>query len=200
LSKDGNENEVLFLDSGGLPCTVNPSLPMPIRGLREQAYREGKVVYCNDFLKSDWVKLMPKGHVILRNVLFAPLIIGKKVVGIIGLANKPDGFNKLDAKMAMAFGEIASVALMNSRVLETLEEIVEERTQQLKDSERLSAIGETAGMVGHDLRNPLQTVTGETFLAKSELKNIPDSPAKSNLEENIKHHRRPDRLHGQNRL
>ncbi len=66
-----------------------------------------------------------------------------------------------------------------------LEELVQERTQQLKDAERLTAIGETAGMVGHDLRNPLQTVAGETFLAKDELKNIPDSPAKRNLEENV---------------
>jgi PAS domain S-box-containing protein len=66
-----------------------------------------------------------------------------------------------------------------------LEELVQERTQQLRDAERLSAIGETAGMVGHDLRNPLQTVTGETFLAKSELKSIPESDAKRNLEESI---------------
>ena len=66
-----------------------------------------------------------------------------------------------------------------------LEELVQERTQQLKDAERLTAIGETAGMVGHDLRNPLQTVTGETFLAKDELKSLPDSPAKRNLEENV---------------
>ncbi len=66
-----------------------------------------------------------------------------------------------------------------------LEDLVEERTQQLRNAERLSAIGETAGMVGHDLRNPLQTVTGETFLAKDELKLLPDSPAKANLEENI---------------
>ena len=34
-----------------------------------------------------------------------------------------------------------------------LEELVEERTKQLKDSERLAAIGATAGMVGHDIRN-----------------------------------------------
>jgi PAS domain S-box-containing protein len=66
-----------------------------------------------------------------------------------------------------------------------LEELVQERTQQLKETERLTAIGETAGMVGHDLRNPLQTVTGETYLAKTELKDLPDSPAKRNLEETI---------------
>jgi len=33
-SADGMENDLVFLDGGGLPCTVDPSLPMPIRGLR----------------------------------------------------------------------------------------------------------------------------------------------------------------------
>ena len=50
-----------------------------------------------------------------------------------------------------------------------LEELVEERTKQLKDSERLAAIGATAGMVGHDIRNPLQAITGDLYLAKTEL-------------------------------
>ncbi|HTY75676.1 MAG TPA: ATP-binding protein, partial [Candidatus Nanoarchaeia archaeon] len=66
-----------------------------------------------------------------------------------------------------------------------LEELVQERTQQLKDSERLTAIGETAGMVGHDLRNPLQTITGETYLAKKELSKLPENEARANLQESI---------------
>ncbi|MGB9371120.1 MAG: PAS domain S-box protein, partial [Halobacteriota archaeon] len=37
-----------------------------------------------------------------------------------------------------------------------LEELVEKRTAQLRDIERLAGIGETAAMIGHDLRNPLQ--------------------------------------------
>lgn len=39
-----------------------------------------------------------------------------------------------------------------------LETLVEERTKQLKDKERLAGIGETAGMIGHDIRNPLQAM------------------------------------------
>src|SRR5208337_2262801 len=73
LSDTGKENEVLFLDSGGLPCTVNPSLPMPIRGLRGEVYNTGKVAIENDFPKSEWQKFSPEGHVILQNVMFAPL-------------------------------------------------------------------------------------------------------------------------------
>ena len=62
LGRDGTENEVLFLDSGGLPCSVDPSLPMPIRGLRAEAYRTGKTAYDNDFPNSEWLRLLPAGH------------------------------------------------------------------------------------------------------------------------------------------
>jgi len=59
-----------------------------------------------------------------------------------------------------------------------LEKLVEERTNQLKDSERLAAIGATAGMVGHDIRNPLQTITSDVYLAKTELASTPESEGK----------------------
>ena len=52
LSKDKTQNEVLFLDMGGLPCDVDPDLPMPIRGLRAEAYSTGRVVYENNFQQS----------------------------------------------------------------------------------------------------------------------------------------------------
>ncbi|MGA7105468.1 MAG: PAS domain S-box protein, partial [Candidatus Deferrimicrobiaceae bacterium] len=57
--------------------------------------------------------------------------------------------------------------------------------KQLKDTERLAAIGLTAGMVGHDIRNPLQAITGEIYLAKTELDPAPDSDAKKNVLENL---------------
>ncbi len=66
-----------------------------------------------------------------------------------------------------------------------LEKIVEDHTKQLKDSERLVAIGQTAGMVGHDLRNPLQTVTGELYLAKNAVESLPAGEVKSTLEESL---------------
>ena len=66
-----------------------------------------------------------------------------------------------------------------------LERLVEERTKQLKDSERLAAIGATAGMVGHDIRNPLQSIISDVFLAKTELASIPDSEEKKNALESM---------------
>ncbi len=50
-----------------------------------------------------------------------------------------------------------------------LERLVEERTKQLRDTERLATIGATAGMVGHDIRNPLQAITSDVYLVKTDL-------------------------------
>ncbi len=134
LSEDGLTNELVFLDAGGLPCTVDPSLSMPLRGLRELACRNGTAAFDNDFRNSEWMKFMPEGHAELDNVLFAPLIIEREVVGILGLANKPRGFTERDAQTASAFGELAAIALVNSRALESLE----------RSEERFRSVAQTA--------------------------------------------------------
>jgi PAS domain S-box-containing protein len=67
----------------------------------------------------------------------------------------------------------------------SLEQLVEERTKQLKDSERLAAIGIVAGMVGHDIRNPLQAITGDIYIAKAELDSTLESEEKKNVLESL---------------
>lgn len=145
LSDDGSENEVLFLDSGGLPCTVDPNLPMPIRGLREIAYRENRTVYENDFEESEWQNFMPKGHVTLRNVLFGPLVLNGQSVGLIGLANKPSDFTDRDASIVGALGELAAIALEKSH-----------RTEELRRTK--TELELYTSFLRHDLRNDLQLV------------------------------------------
>jgi len=120
LSEDGAENEVLFLEAGGLPCTVDENLPMPIRGLRETAYRTHKAVYENDFMQSPWARFMPPGHVAMRNVMFSPLNVQGETVGIIGLANKPTDFTDEDAEIAADLGDLAAIALVNSQYLDEI--------------------------------------------------------------------------------
>jgi PAS domain S-box-containing protein len=66
-----------------------------------------------------------------------------------------------------------------------LENLVEERTKQLKDSERLAAIGQTAGMVGHDIRNPLQAIVSELYITRSAIEETPDRPDKEEALESV---------------
>ena len=66
-----------------------------------------------------------------------------------------------------------------------MEEIAAKRAEQLKDAERLAAIGTTAGMVGHDIRNPLQSIIGDLFLVKTDLAAFPDGEEKNNMQESL---------------
>jgi len=66
-----------------------------------------------------------------------------------------------------------------------LEKLVEERTKQLKDAERLAAIGQTAGMVGHDIRNPLQGILGDLYLVKHDLASLQESEEKGSMRESL---------------
>jgi PAS domain S-box-containing protein len=66
-----------------------------------------------------------------------------------------------------------------------METLANQRAAQLKDAERLAAIGATAGMVGHDIRNPLQAITGDVFLARTELASTTDSQEKKNALESL---------------
>jgi PAS domain S-box-containing protein len=141
LTADAQRNEVLFLDSGGLPCAVDPSLPMPVRGLRARAYRSGSVVYDNDFSRGDWTRFLPEGHLQLNNVLFSPLVLDGTALGLVGLANKPQGFTENDARMASAFGELAAVALQNSRAMEALEKSHDELERRV--AERTAELSRT---------------------------------------------------------
>lgn len=148
LTEDGLENDVLFLEAGNRPCSVDPELPMPIRGLRETAYETGQVVYCNEFMASHWTQYLPEGHVALANVLFAPLVLGGKPLGLIGLANKKGGFTENDKQIAGGFGELAAIALQNSRNLDQRDAAQEKNRQLIDDlKEALAKVKTLSGLV-----------------------------------------------------
>lgn len=76
-----------------------------------------------------------------------------------------------------------------SKYSQRLEYLVKQRTEQLKTtqaklvkSERLAAIGELAGMVGHDLRNPLTGIKNATYFLKKKGKTIPETQYNEMLE------------------
>jgi PAS domain S-box-containing protein len=66
-----------------------------------------------------------------------------------------------------------------------LEKLVAERTKQLKEAERFAAIGQTAGMIGHDIRNPLQSIESNLYLIKQDINSSPEGERKLALEESL---------------
>ena len=66
-----------------------------------------------------------------------------------------------------------------------MEELAEQRAMKLRDAERLAAIGATAGMVGHDIRNPLQVIFNELYLARIELNDMPEGQGRTMMLESL---------------
>ncbi len=57
--------------------------------------------------------------------------------------------------------------------------------KNLEKTQNLAAIGATAGMVGHDIRNPLQAITGDVYLLKTEITSMPESEDKKSAKESL---------------
>jgi PAS domain S-box-containing protein len=109
-------------------------------------------------------------------VLTVPMIWQGRMTGVIDVLEdvKSRRFTQADLELLTLFANHAAIAVERKRAeeelrrySEQLERLVEERTRELRKSERLAAIGELAAMVGHDLRNPLTGITAAAYYLKT---------------------------------
>jgi signal transduction histidine kinase len=131
-----------------------------------------------------------------QDMIYAPLRTPEgRIVGILSMDDPIDGRKPSRESLTPLelFLHQAATTIENAQLIETLkktriqledyanqlEQKVEERTHELKKSQeqllkaqRLAVMGELAGMVGHDLRNPLTSIAGAQYYLKkrSELK------------------------------
>ena len=71
------------------------------------------------------------------------------------------------ALLSLLFANI--VAALTSLEMHSYRWRMYQITNERKETDRLAAIGQTAGMIGHDIRNPLQAITTELYLARQSL-------------------------------
>jgi PAS domain S-box-containing protein len=121
-----------------------------------------------------------------QDMLYAPLHTPDgRIVGILSMDDPVDGRKPTKETLTPLelFLHQAAITIENSQLIENLKEAreqleqkVEDRTRELKKSQdqllraqRFAVIGELAGMVGHDLRNPLTSIAGAQYYLKKRL-------------------------------
>jgi Methylase of chemotaxis methyl-accepting proteins len=88
----------------------------------------------------------------------------------------------------LSFSDVTEMKKVESQKqvhTDTLEQQVKDQAGKLVEAETLSAIGKTAGMVGHDIRNPLQSIASDIYLAKTDLSEMPEGNAKEGIKESL---------------
>ncbi|MEM2412224.1 MAG: PAS domain S-box protein [Candidatus Bathyarchaeia archaeon] len=133
-----------------------------------------------------------------QDLLYAPIQTPEgKIVGILSMDDPVDGRKPTKESLAPLelFLHLVALIIENAELMECLEEArrelevyagqleekVEERTRELREmhdrllkAQRLAVIGELAGMVGHDLRNPLTSIAGATYYLRRRLGQLGD--------------------------
>ena len=121
MNEDGTRDNILFATPADLSWTWMLTTSRPLRELRAEVYLTGKAMFLNGLTSATGSRLVGEEYALVDNLLFAPLNVEDNTVGVLALANKHGGFVEEDARMASAFGELASVSLESSRALEALE-------------------------------------------------------------------------------
>ncbi|MBW1855849.1 MAG: response regulator [Deltaproteobacteria bacterium] len=99
---------------------------------------EGKAVILSDILGEDEIERSKSMELMkVRSVMCVPLISKAKVWGVIYVdsVNRPFGFRKEDLSLLTTLSGPAAVAIENALLYSNLEEIIEDRTKNLRETQ-----------------------------------------------------------------
>ena len=164
----------------------------------EQNYRELYESFGEAFIATDWELNVIHWNKVAEKVtkVKAEDALGKKVYAVLPematvditpyfedlQQHKPVRFMMNTISRETGFQSIFEISTYPSN--QGIIIIVEDKTEEEK-TKRLSAIGATAGMVGHDIRNPLQAMINDVFLLKDEITSMPACNTKEGVVESI---------------
>jgi PAS domain S-box-containing protein len=164
----------------------------------QQSYRELYESFDEAFIATDWELNVIHWNKAAERIttVFAKDALGKKIYDVLPEMSSVDVstyFGNLAENKPVRFmmntvsrqtGQNAMFEVSTYPSAQGIIIIVEDKTEE-EQNKRLATIGQTAGMVGHDIRNPLQAIVSDIYLAKTELASMHDCEGKQNVQVSI---------------
>ncbi|MBU4262532.1 MAG: GAF domain-containing protein [Proteobacteria bacterium] len=146
-------------------------------GVWVDCVQQRQPVIHNDYASLPHRRGMPPGHAEVVRELVVPILRVGRVVAILGIGNKSVDYTPKDVEIASYLADVAweiterKMAEEEVRRLNAeLEQRVTERTRELREAqekllrqERLAAVGQLAGGIGHELRKPLTVMANAVY-------------------------------------
>jgi PAS domain S-box-containing protein len=148
-------------------CTAVHDAHYPISeaGIWADCFRQRQPVVFNAYAEFAHKQGLPDGHAPLHRLISVPVLEGSAVRMMIGVGNKPNDYEDPDVEAVQLIGnDLWRIAQRNRTERQLQLQLVElgalnsklaETQSQLMQSEKLSAIGQLAAGIAHEINNPV---------------------------------------------